>query len=61
MNFFTFVPISIGLENFDKAFALLNKSYEEKNSSLLFIKVEPMFYDLHDDDRFDDILEKIGL
>ncbi len=61
MNSFTFVPISIGLENFDKAFALLNKSYEEKNSSLLFIKVEPMFYDLHDDDRFDKIVKKIGL
>jgi len=58
---FGFVPIYIGLENFDKAFAMLNKSYEEKNSSILSIKIEPMFYILHDDDRFDEIVEKIGL
>lgn len=58
---FSFVPIYIGLNNYDKAFALLNKSYEEKNNSLLCIKVEPMFEELQDDDRFDEILEKIGL
>lgn len=58
---FSFVPIYIGLENIDKSFALLNKLYEEKNSSLLFIKVEPMFYKLHDNNRFDQIVKKIGL
>jgi TolB-like protein/class 3 adenylate cyclase/Flp pilus assembly protein TadD len=61
INSFSFVPIYIGLGNVDKAFVLLNKSYEEKNNIVLFIKVEPMFYELHDDDRFDEIIEKIGL
>jgi len=61
INSFSYVPIYISLNNYDKAFALLNKAYEEKNSSLLFIKVEPMFYKLHDDERYDEIVERIGL
>jgi TolB-like protein/class 3 adenylate cyclase/Flp pilus assembly protein TadD len=56
-----YVPIYIGLADFDKAFALLNKSYEERNGLLLFVKAEPIFEELRDDSRYDKLVEKIGL
>jgi hypothetical protein len=39
---------------------VLNKSYEERNNLFLFKKVEPVFYELHEYDGLDQILEKIG-
>ncbi len=44
----------------DKAFAELNKAYENRLSSLLWLKVEPQVDPLHDDPRFQQLLKRVG-
>jgi tetratricopeptide (TPR) repeat protein len=44
----------------DKVFAELNKAFETRLSSLLWLKVEPQFDPLHDDPRFQQLLKRIG-
>jgi tetratricopeptide (TPR) repeat protein len=44
----------------DKAFAILNKLYED-HDFLGSIKVDPRFDSLHDDPRFQDLLRRVGL
>jgi adenylate cyclase len=58
---FNYVPIYIGLKDYDKVFALLNKSYEEKYGLLLYLKVDPTFENLRNDPRYEELEEKIGL
>ncbi|MCW9097532.1 MAG: hypothetical protein OQJ93_09090, partial [Ignavibacteriaceae bacterium] len=58
---FNYVPIYIGLKDYDKVFALLNKSYEEKYGLLLYLKVDHMFEDLKSDPRYEELVEKIDL
>lgn len=48
-----------GLGDLDKAFYYLNKSYEEKYSAVLFIRM-PWWNDIHDDPRYHELVEKIG-
>ena len=50
-----------GLGDKDKAFAWLDKAYEERSFSLINLKVEPRFDSLHSDPRFADLLRRIGL
>ena len=50
-----------GLGDKDKAFAWLDKAYEERSFSLINLKVEPRFDFLHSDARFADLLRRIGL
>ena len=45
----------------DKAFELLEKAYEERNTDLVLLKVSPIWDNLHDDPRFQDLLRRIGL
>ena len=58
---FNYVPIYIGLKDYDKVFALLNKSYEKKYGLLLYLKVDPTFENLRNDPRYEELEEKIGL
>ena len=44
----------------DKAFAELNKAYENRLSSLLWLKVEPQVDPLRDDPRFQQLLKRVG-
>ena len=44
----------------DKAFAELNKAYENHVSSLCWLKVEPQMDPLRDDPRFKELLKKVG-
>jgi hypothetical protein len=39
----------------------MNKSYEDKNSLLLYIKADHMFDDIRSDSRFEEIVRKIDL
>jgi tetratricopeptide (TPR) repeat protein len=43
----------------DKAFAQLNKAYENRLSSLAWLKVDPLFDPLRSDPRFQELLRKI--
>jgi len=44
----------------DKAFAELNKAYENRISSLCWLKVEPQMDPLRSDPRYQELLRKIG-
>jgi TolB-like protein/Tfp pilus assembly protein PilF len=54
------VFIYIGLGEKDKAFEWLEKSYEQRGSWLIHLKVDPMFDSLRSDPRFQDLLEKMN-
>jgi TolB-like protein/Flp pilus assembly protein TadD len=45
----------------DKAFAILEKLYEERNGELVLIKVDPRLDNLRDDPRFLDLMRRVGL
>ena len=47
-----FVSIYTGLQDMDRAFADLQKAYEERAGLLVHLKVEPMFDPLRSDSRF---------
>ena len=44
----------------DKAFAELEKAYEKREASMMFLKVNPRFDHLRDDPRFEALLRKVG-
>ncbi len=45
----------------DQAFADLENAYNQRSSSLVWLKVEPKFDSLHSDPRYSDLLKRIGL
>ncbi len=49
-----------GLGDRDKAFALLDKACDERDSLLVFLKVEPSFDPLRSDARFERLLRRVG-
>lgn len=54
-----FVYTSLGDK--DKAFFWLDKAFDERETKLAFIKVEPIFDPLHSDPRFADLVRRLGL
>ena len=58
----TIVPIYVAIEDFDKAFELLDKSVNQRSFILPYvINVDPRLQPLRSDSRFDDILLKMNL
>jgi eukaryotic-like serine/threonine-protein kinase len=53
--------IYVGLEEREEAFAALDKAYEERDTALHHLKVEPLFDPLRSDPRFQGLLRRIGL
>jgi TolB-like protein/DNA-binding winged helix-turn-helix (wHTH) protein/Flp pilus assembly protein TadD len=53
--------IWVGLGNKDKALDLLNKDCELHSSFLMSLATDPVFQPLHSDNRFQDLLRRIGL
>ncbi len=51
----------VGLGDRDKAFEWLNKAYEERSASMVFLKTEPAVDPLRSDPRFVALCKKIGL
>lgn len=54
--------IYVAMEEFDKAFQILNQSIENRSLLQMYIIKQAPWYDpIRDDSRFDDILRKMGL
>jgi hypothetical protein len=49
------------LDEKDKAFAWLEKAYEERDPQLTYLKVGPRFDPLRQDPRFKEVLRRVGL
>ena len=45
----------------EKAFAALNKAYENRSGGLSWLKVDPLLDPLRSDPRFADLMRKVGL
>jgi serine/threonine protein kinase/Tfp pilus assembly protein PilF len=58
---FTFALVHLGLNEHDKAFEWLNKGLEERSGFLPFLKVEPLLDSIRHDQRFSDLLLRVGL
>jgi len=56
-----FAFLHTGLGNTDQALEWLEKSYQERSNSLLYLKIDPMWDSLRPDPRFQDLLRRIGL
>jgi tetratricopeptide (TPR) repeat protein len=56
-----FALLYSGLEDKDKAFAWLEKAYEEHSSLLIWLKSMPFYDNLHSDHRYEALLKKMGL
>jgi adenylate cyclase len=59
-NNWVFAKAYVGLGEKDKALAELNKAYENRISSVLWLKVEPQLDPLRDDPRFQELLKRVG-
>jgi len=51
----------VALGDKERALAMLTKGLEERDNSLVAIKVEPQLDPLRDDSRFQDLLRRVGL
>ena len=45
----------------DRAFALLEKAYAERDADLVSLKVDPVWDNLRSDPRFQDLVRRVGL
>jgi hypothetical protein len=53
--------VHVGLGANDKAFEYLERAYEERSGSLIYLKVEPILDPLRSDPRFQDLVRRVGL
>jgi TolB-like protein/DNA-binding winged helix-turn-helix (wHTH) protein/Flp pilus assembly protein TadD len=58
-SYVAIVYLALGDKN--KAFAYLNKSYQDRSEQLLYLGVEPVVDPLRSDPRFDVLLKQVGL
>lgn len=58
---FHFASVHMGLGQFDETFAQLDAAVEARESLLAYSKVWPWFDPLRGDERFDGVLQRIGL
>ncbi len=55
------VSASIGIGNNDQAIAWLEKAYAQRSNKMVGIKVDPAYDPLRKDQRFQDLLRRVGL
>ncbi len=58
---YAFVLIYTGMGNKDQAFAWLDKAYEERASTLPFLKTNPTLASLRSDSRFQTLIRRMNL
>ncbi len=61
IKYLNIATIYANLGEKDLAFEMLEKSLKDREDDITFLKVNPMFEDLHSDPRFPDLLKRIGL
>jgi TolB-like protein/Flp pilus assembly protein TadD len=58
---YSWAIIYSGLGDKDQAFNSLEKGYQDRIAKMAFLKIEPLFDNLHSDKRFADLVHRIGL
>ncbi len=58
---YSIAGVYAGLDDKDQTFQWLEKSYQEHNPDLIPIKVDPLFDNVHEDQRFVELLRRMGL
>ena len=58
---FWIARIYANLDEKDKAFAYLDKAYQERSGSLSWLNVDPKLDKLRTDERFKELLSRMGL
>ena len=58
---YSFALVYTGMGNKDQAFTWLGKAYEERASTVAFLKTNPMLASLRSDSRFHKLLSTMGL
>jgi len=53
--------IYAGMGDKDQTFAWLERAYQERNSGIPMLRVDPFFESLRGDARFSDLLRRAGL
>ena len=57
----TIALIYMSIDEYDEAIKWLQKGYELHNKEMIMLGVRPLFDDIRSDDRFLELLDKIGL
>jgi tetratricopeptide (TPR) repeat protein len=58
---YQFATIYAGLGDKDEAFRLLEQAYKEHSGSMIFLAVDPFWYEMRSDPRYADLLRRMGL
>ena len=58
---YTFALVYAGLNDRDRAFEWLEKSYRDRSSEIAYFKVDPLLDNLRADPRFADLVRRVGL
>ena len=58
---FSIAVVYAGLGEKDQTLAWLEKAYEVRANEMVYIKMEPLFDNLRSDQRFQDLLRRIGI
>lgn len=57
----TFINPYLALHDYDKAFVWFERAYQEQSGILKYAKVNPFFDPVREDQRFKDLLHRVGL
>ena len=52
--------VYVGLGDHEQAYKWLDRAYDEQNTELTFLKVDPRVDPLRDNSRFRELLKKVG-
>ncbi len=61
VDFYFIAMTYAGLGDKDQAFRWLEKGYEEHSNQMVWLAVDPWWYQMHSDPRYKDLLRRIGL